>query len=68
MTIEEFDSIGWGANMSVEYNGKEREVASVNFEEKLIGLLPLEELEEPDEDDYMPLPFDWVRCENCTLL
>lgn len=66
MTTEEFDSIGWGANMSVEYNGKERKVASVDFNEKLIGLTSLE-LPDDDEDPD-DLLFDWVRCENCRLL
>lgn len=66
MTIEQFNNTGWSAGMTVEYRGRERNVASVNFQEKLIGL---ESLEEPDEDDPdEDLPFDWVRCENCRLL
>lgn len=66
MTITTFDETRWGAGMTVEYDGKERKVGSVDFREKLIGL---ESLEEPDEDNPdEDIPFDWVRCENCRLL
>lgn len=68
MTITTFDETRWGAGMTVEYDGKERKVVSVDFREKLIGLQSLEEPEINDDGEPEDLPFDWVRCENCRLL
>lgn len=36
MTIKEFDNIGWTPNMVCEYCEEEREIISVDFEEKLV--------------------------------
>lgn len=68
MTITTFNETRWGAGMTVEYDGKERKVGSVDFREKLIGLQSLEEPEINDDGEPEDLPFDWVRCENCRLL
>jgi hypothetical protein len=61
MTIEEFDKMKWKAGMQVRYHclskSRTRDVASVNFLEKLIGLASIDEVDE----------IDWVRCENVTL-
>lgn len=54
MSIEEFKNARFGAGNTVTYNGKTRQIVSVNFEENLIGLL------NPLDDDSL----DWVRCEN----
>lgn len=58
MTIEEFNETKWSANMQCAYAHKVREVASVNFAEKLVGLCSLNEADE----------IDWVRCENIKIV
>lgn len=58
MTIEEFDDTKWGAHMQCIYAYKVREVASVNFVEKLVGLSSMHEADE----------IDWVRCENVKIV
>jgi hypothetical protein len=63
MSIEDFDKTRWGAGMKVTYHGKERDIASVDFQEKLIGLVEDNEIGDPDEESSL----DWVRCENCEL-
>lgn len=60
MTIEEFNDQRWGSKMQCIYNANVRKIASVDFEEKLIGLEPMPN-SGADEDDI-----DWVRCENCS--
>lgn len=57
MTLQEFDETKWGAHMQCIYAHKVREVASVNFPERLVGLASLDEVDE----------IDWVRCENVTI-
>lgn len=58
MTIEDFDKTAFRAGMKVEYKGKNYDLSSVNFEEKLIGF-------DVDESDDDPM---WARCENVQLL
>lgn len=58
MTIEEFDIMKFRAGMNFFYHGKVRKIASVNFEEKLIGVI---------EDEYDPNEISWARCENVTV-
>jgi len=59
MTIQEFDNFSWTGNTFVLYHDryevKKYEVASVNFQEKLIGLL--------DDENI-----NWVRCENVEII
>lgn len=62
MTIEEFNNTAFGANTIVIYKGKEYEVFSVDFEEKLIAIA--ESQPEYHDEDFWP---DWKRCENVTL-
>jgi len=56
MTIEEFDATYWGPRMSARYKGATHEIASCDFEEKLVGLLGVVTSE--------PEIVSWVRCEN----
>lgn len=56
MTRHEFDNINWGANMKAIYAGNIYLISSVNFKERLLGLL--------DNDDGLM----WVRCENINLV
>ncbi len=64
MTIEEFKNTRWRIGMEVilhskQYGSFQRPLASVNFDQALIGI-------EPDYDDDDQL--DWFRCENCGLI
>ncbi|HET6558095.1 MAG TPA: hypothetical protein VFG54_12320 [Prolixibacteraceae bacterium] len=67
MTIIEFDNTAFTANSKAVYKGDSYEIATVNFEEKLIGL------EDPhdkvfDEDGEESPAIYWVRCENCKMI
>lgn len=63
MTIEEFDKTGFTGQMKCEYKGKEYDIYSVDFEEKIIAI---------DETGNFGLDndysLDWKRCENITIL
>ena len=61
MTLEEFNNYKFGANMFVMYQGKDHYVISVDFEEALFGLVPSKEAIDPEY-------WNWVRCENVTIL
>lgn len=62
MTIEEFDKQNWGAKMKIKHvNGKEYDVVTVDFKEKLIGT-------ENDALGSEEEKIMWVRCESCTLI
>jgi hypothetical protein len=54
MTLDEFNERYWTNEMTCEYGGVRREIVSVDFVEKLIGLKSCS-----DSDDV-----DMVRCEN----
>lgn len=63
MTIEEFNNTAWHAGMeavihSEAYGTIQRPIASVNFDQALIGI-------ENDTDDEQ---LDWFRCENCDII
>lgn len=58
MTLDEFDSRKWVNGMTCMHDGRYRKIASVDFQEKLIGLKNM------DETDMV----DWVRCENVTAV
>ena len=60
MTIEEFNKTGFTGQMRCTYKGEEYLLASVDFEEQIIGIL----LPDNQEDDY---ELTWVRCENVEL-
>ena len=55
MKLEEFEKQAWKSGMRAKYHGGEFDIATVNFEESLIGLLDKEEV-------------NWVRCENVELV
>ncbi len=61
MTIEEFNKMGFHANMWVMYKGEKHYMISLSFPEALFGLVPTKE-------DYPPDEWSWVRCENCELI
>ena len=58
MTIEQFDKTGFIGRQRVEYDGKEYDLHSVDFKEKLFQIDYWN-----DEDDLK-----WVRCENVKLI
>ena len=57
MTIEQFDLTGFTGNQKVEYDGKQYDLYSVDFQEKLLAINYWN-----DENDLK-----WVRCENVKL-
>ena len=60
MNRVEFDATGFHADMWVIYQGERHYVVSVDFEERLFGLI----------DDKHDVPADewkWVRCESVKL-
>ena len=62
MTTEEFNKQGFGAGDKARYkDGNIYDVATVDFEEQLIGLLMHISGGEPDD-------VSWVRCENVEYL
>lgn len=58
MTKEQFDETKFTGGMTAEYKGGVYAIASVDFEERLIGLLMNIPGAEPND-------VSWVRCENC---
>ncbi len=56
MTINEFNNTGWSGGMKCIYDGREHDIGSCDFEEKLVGIVV---------DDHEDLV--WVRCENIVL-
>jgi len=55
MEKDQFDKQVWKSGMKAKYHGGEFEIATVNFEEQLVGLWDKEEV-------------NWVRCENIDLI
>lgn len=62
MTITQFDQTGFTGNMKCRYDGKTYCIASVDFQEKLIGIY--EEIQGCDNPDEI----SWKRCENIELI
>lgn len=62
MTIEDFNTTGFTGKMRCIYKGKEYILASVDFEEKLVGILL------PDNQYQDDFELSWVRCENIELI
>jgi hypothetical protein len=56
MTQEQFDKQEWGVNMKCNYDNLIRDIISVDFQERLVGL------SEPQSENIQ-----WVRCENVEL-
>lgn len=59
MTQEQFDNTKFGAGMTVKYRGGLYGVVSVNFYEKLLGIIDVSATGEDADDDLT-----WVRCES----
>ena len=59
MTISQFDQMGWTYGMRATYCGKVYPISTVDFVERLIGLLGTIENE--------PEAITMVRCENVDL-
>lgn len=62
MTQEEFDKTRVCAGMAAIYKGELVAISSVNFEEKLLEVVDLDN-KQPEPDDFY-----WVRCENAELI
>ena len=58
MTIDEFNKTGFSGGMKCEYDGKVYDIASVDFEEALVGIQEIEYSEE----------LSWKRCENIKIV
>jgi len=63
MTIEQFDNTGFTGQMKCNYKGKEYEIISVDFEERIIAI---NETQSFDDDGFDELY--WKRCENIELV
>lgn len=61
MTQEQFDKQKWGVDMKCVYDERIRDIVSVDFEERLIGLRPETIFDKGDD-------ISWVRCENVELI
>lgn len=59
MSIEEFDTTGFTGGMKVLYKNQQYDIVMVDFEEKLIGINEIQNI-----DDSC----DWKRCENIELI
>ena len=62
MTIEEFDKTGWTGNMKCIFQCEEYGIATVDFEERLVGIYEMISGAESEDD------ISWKRCENIELL
>jgi hypothetical protein len=62
MTIKEFDNTGFTGRMKCMFQDEEYGIATVDFEEKLIGIYEMIEGAESEDD------ISWKRCENITLI
>lgn len=60
MTIEEFDKTKFTGGQKGKYRGKEYPIVSVDFQEKLVGIIGY--WSPDDEEPYC------VRCENIELI
>lgn len=63
MTIEEFDKTGFTIGMKCEYKGKQYDIISVDFEERIIAINQFDSF-----DDNVANDLDWKRCENIKLI
>ena len=61
MTFEEFDKTGWTGNMKCMFQDEEYGIATVDFEERLVGIYEMISGAESEDD------ISWKRCENIEL-
>jgi hypothetical protein len=62
MTLDQFDKTGFTGQMKCLYDDKEYGIATVDFEERLIGIYEMIEGAESEEE------ISWKRCENITII
>ena len=48
MTIEEFDKARFTGQMKCKYKGKEYDIISVDFEERIIGIFEVDDPRDPE--------------------
>lgn len=58
MTITQFDNEVFKFTSRCIYDGKDEDILSVDFKEKLIGI----------QDPFSKKKIKWVRCENCKMI
>lgn len=63
MTQQEFDSMKWSSRISVTYRDVVCGVVSVNFHERLLGIIDGETDGDESAEDLI-----WVRCESVELV
>jgi hypothetical protein len=66
MTLQEFDNTRWSKGMFVNYRDARYLIAQVDFEERLLGLIDPELVDEKGEIPTSEI--SWARCENATLM
>ena len=59
MTQVQFDKTYFSCGMTVEYKGAIYAIATINFEEKLFGLIDALSVKDCEDSDVI-----WVRCES----
>lgn len=64
MNFEEFDNIKFYAGIKIKYRDDVKLVTTVDFEERLIGFIEVDELEDYKMNLVKP---SFARCENITI-
>lgn len=62
MTQKEFDKTGWNGNMKCIFQDEEYGIATVDFEERLVGIYEMISGAESEDD------ISWKRCENIEIV
>jgi hypothetical protein len=62
MTVEEFNKTGWTGNMKCIFQGEKYGIASVDFEEQLVGIYEIIQGAESEDE------ISWKRCENINII
>jgi len=57
MTAEEFNNTGWTGGMIAIYKEKEYNIVAVDFEEMIVAIDELDDVDDPQ----------WKRCENLDI-
>jgi hypothetical protein len=65
ITFKKFDTMAFRKGMKVKHRFEEWLIYSVDFDERLLGLVRPEDLESAKAGLGQP---SWARCENCILL
>lgn len=62
MTVDEFDKAYFSCGMTAKYNGAVYAIATINVEERLLGLIDALSAKDCEDSDIV-----WVRCENAEV-